>query len=68
MPETFAPSTLDGDRLKPAFADQGIKVFEIPYGQLVLFVVFGSAAGILAAVYPAFRASRLNILAAISSD
>ncbi len=57
-----------GWALVRAFADEGIKVFEIPYTQLVLFVVFGSAAGILAAVYPAFRASRLNILAAISSD
>ena len=30
MPETFAPSTLDGDRLKPAFADQGILLFRTP--------------------------------------
>ncbi|MGZ4694392.1 MAG: ABC transporter permease [Acidimicrobiales bacterium] len=57
-----------GWALVRAFADQGIKVFAVPYAQLVLFVVFGSAAGILAAVYPAFRASRLNILAAISTD
>ena len=30
MPETFAPSTLDGDRLKPAFAEQGILLFRAP--------------------------------------
>jgi len=57
-----------GWALVRAFHDQGIKVFEVPVLQLVLFVAFGSAAGILAAVYPAFRASRLNILDAISSD
>jgi putative ABC transport system permease protein len=57
-----------GWALVRALADQGIKVFEIPWGQLLLFVVIGGGFGVLAAVYPAFRASRLNILNAIASD
>jgi putative ABC transport system permease protein len=57
-----------GWALVRALADQGIKVFEIPWGQLALFVVIGGGFGVLAAVYPAFRASRLNILNAIASD
>jgi len=57
-----------GWALVRALADEGIKVFEVPWGQLALFVVIGGGFGVLAAVYPAFRASRLNILAAIASD
>ena len=30
MPDTFAPSALDGERLKPAFTDQGIRLFRAP--------------------------------------
>ena len=30
LPDTFAPNVLDGDRLKPAFADQGIRLFRAP--------------------------------------
>jgi len=56
-----------GWALVRALADQGINVFQIPWGQLALFVIIGGGFGVLAAIYPAFRASRLNILEAISS-
>jgi putative ABC transport system permease protein len=44
-----------------ALADEGI-VFRVPYGSLLVFVLVAIAAGILAAVLPARRASRLNVL------
>jgi ABC-type transport system substrate-binding protein len=30
LPDTFAPTVLDGDRLKPAFAEQGLLLFRVP--------------------------------------
>jgi putative ABC transport system permease protein len=47
-----------------ALSDEGI-VFAVPYGTLALFVVVAIAAGMLAAILPARRASRLNILEAL---
>jgi putative ABC transport system permease protein len=57
-----------GWALVKALYDDGVKVFSIPYGQLALFVVIAGTVGVISALYPAFRAARLNILAAISSD
>ncbi len=51
-----------------ALADQHLNVFSIPVGQLVEFVVAAAVVGVLAALYPAFRASRLNVLEAIATD
>jgi putative ABC transport system permease protein len=50
-----------------ALSDQGI-VFAIPYVTLVVFVVIAIAAGVLAAVFPARRASRLNVLEALQYE
>ncbi len=44
-----------------ALEDQGIR-FSVPVGQLVIVLVVAMIAGLLAAIYPARRASRLNIL------
>ena len=44
--------------------DQGIS-FVVPYGSLVVFVIAAIAAGLLAAIAPARRASRLNVLRAL---
>jgi len=57
-----------GWALVKALYDDGVKVFALPYGQLVLFVVIAGTVGVISALYPAFRAARLNILDAISSD
>jgi putative ABC transport system permease protein len=57
-----------GWALVKALYDEGVKVFQIPYGQLGLFVVVAGTVGVLAALYPAFRAARLNILDAISTE
>jgi putative ABC transport system permease protein len=42
--------------------------FSVPVGQLVLFTAVASAVGVLAAVLPAWRASRLNVLKALQYE
>ena len=51
-----------------ALRSQGITVLSIPGLQIVLLVVFGAIAGLFAAILPARRASRLNILDAIAYE
>lgn len=51
-----------------ALADQGARVFSIPVSGLVSIVVLAALAGLAAALYPAFRASRLDVLAAIAAE
>ena len=48
--------------------DQGINKFVVPYGRLALSVVFAAAAGVFAAIFPARRAVKLDILEAIATD
>ena len=50
-----------------ALSDAGI-VFAIPYGTLAVFVAVAIAAGMLAAILPARRASRLNVLEALQYE
>jgi putative ABC transport system permease protein len=50
-----------------ALSDEGI-VLAIPWGTIALFVVATIVAGILAAMFPARRASRLNILKALQYE
>ncbi|MEU0057706.1 ABC transporter permease [Streptomyces sp. NPDC006334] len=40
----------------------------LPWGRIALFLVLAAAVGVLAALWPARRAARLNMLAAIKSD
>jgi putative ABC transport system permease protein len=47
--------------------DEGVP-FALPFGSLVLFVVAAIVVGILAAIVPARRASRLNILRALQYE
>jgi len=42
--------------------------FALPYGSLAVFVVLAIGAGMLAAILPARRASRLNVLAALQYE
>lgn len=51
-----------------AIPDTFIDTVAIPWGGLVVYVVIAAVAGILAAIGPARRASRLNILDAISHE
>ncbi|HJZ61465.1 MAG TPA: FtsX-like permease family protein, partial [Miltoncostaeaceae bacterium] len=50
-----------------ALAGQGL-VFQVPTGSLVAFVVVAIGAGVLAAVLPARRAGRLDVLAALKYE
>ena len=47
------------------FADEGL-TFAVPVGSLIAFGVVAVIAGVLAAILPARRAARLNVLAALA--
>ena len=51
-----------------ALKSQGINVLSIPALQIIGLVLFGIVAGLLAAILPARRAARLNILEAIAYE
>ena len=51
-----------------ALASQGIDVLSIPVAQIVFLVIFGAFAGLMAAILPARRAAKLNILEAIAYE
>ena len=57
-----------GWALVTALVDEGITSFAIPWSQLVVIVIIAILAGVGAALYPARRAARLDVLKAISSD
>jgi len=57
-----------GIALQRSQADSGIGVLSIPGGQLVVFVALAALVGVLAAVWPARRAARLDVLRAITTD
>jgi putative ABC transport system permease protein len=48
-------------------ANQGIE-FSVPVGQLIIFLVVSAIAGVLSAILPARRASRVKILEALSYE
>jgi putative ABC transport system permease protein len=57
-----------GWALVKALQDQGISVFSIPFGQLIVYIVLAGLAGILAAVWPARRAAKLDVLRAVTIE
>ena len=57
-----------GVALQRAIADQGVDVLVIPWLRLLLFVALAALVGVLAAVLPARRASKLNVLDAITTQ
>jgi putative ABC transport system permease protein len=48
--------------------DEGLEVIALPWGQLGLFLVVAVVIGVLAAVLPARRAARLDVLRAIAAE
>jgi len=50
-----------------ALADDGLEELAFPVGRLVIFVIVAGLAGVLAALLPARRAARLDVLQAIST-
>ena len=57
-----------GWALVEAMADEGLKTLEIPYTTHAVVVVLAAIAGIVAAVLPARRAAKLDVLRAIVSE
>jgi putative ABC transport system permease protein len=51
-----------------ALRDQGLSSFSVPVGPTVSILVMAFVIGVLAAVYPAWRATRVNLLAAITTS
>jgi putative ABC transport system permease protein len=50
-----------------ALADQDVSTFALPTGQLVVIAMGAGVAGVLAAVHPARRAARLDVLHALNT-
>jgi putative ABC transport system permease protein len=50
-----------------ALRDQGLSSFSVPVGPTVSILVMAFVIGVLAAVYPAWRATRVNLLSAITT-
>jgi putative ABC transport system permease protein len=57
-----------GIAVQQALKDDGLDVLSIPYVSLVLFLVFAALAGVFAAIWPARRAARLDVLRAITTE
>jgi putative ABC transport system permease protein len=57
-----------GWALVRALADEGITEFTIPQGQLTVYMLLAVLAGVVAAIPPARRAARLNVLEAIAAE
>jgi putative ABC transport system permease protein len=60
--------TFFGWAMVRALRDVGATKFALPVGQLVVFVLLAGLAGILAAVLPARRAARIDVLRALASE
>ena len=54
--------------MQRAAADEGLEVLAVPWTALVVFVVVSVIVGIFAAVWPARRAARLDVLQAITTE
>jgi putative ABC transport system permease protein len=57
-----------GLALTRALADQGIDKVAVPVGQLSLYVLAAALAGVLAAIGPARRAAKVDVLRAVVTD
>ena len=51
-----------------AVRDEGLEVISVPWGQLAVFLLLSLVIGVLAAVFPARRAARLDVLRAIATE
>lgn len=51
-----------------ALKDKGITELSLPWGLMISYLVAGALVGVVAAVIPAIRAARLNVLAAIAYE
>jgi putative ABC transport system permease protein len=57
-----------GTLFQRILATEGITYLDIPWLQIGFFIVAGSVGGLVASIWPAWRASRMRILSAISTE
>lgn len=57
-----------GVALQRAVAAEGLEVLAVPWFQLAVFLVMAAVIGVLAAVWPARRAAKLNVMRAITTE
>jgi putative ABC transport system permease protein len=57
-----------GWALVTALSDEGIETFRLPVATLLVIVVLAALAGVLAAVWPARRAAKLDVLRAVVTE
>ena len=57
-----------GTAVVRALHDQGIKVLSFSWNLMIVYLVLAAIIGVVAAVLPSIRASRLNVLAAIAYE
>ena len=60
--------TVSGIALSRALVEEGITELEVPVVTLACYLVIATAVGVLAAVGPARRASKVDFLKAISAE
>jgi putative ABC transport system permease protein len=64
----LAIGALFGWALQQSLVSEGVTELRIPVGQLVVYLVFAGLVGVIAAIWPARRAAKLNVLEAISYE
>lgn len=57
-----------GIALMYALRDQGLEAISVPWAQLAIFLALSVVIGVLAALFPARRAARLDVLQAIATE
>lgn len=57
-----------GIALQSALGDQGVTRLALPWVQLIVYVVLAALIGVVAAIIPARRAARMNVLDAIKAE
>jgi putative ABC transport system permease protein len=57
-----------GVALQRGLRDQGLETLAIPWGTIIAVLVVAAVAGVIAAVLPAIRAVRLDVLRAIATE
>jgi putative ABC transport system permease protein len=57
-----------GVALQSALSEEGLEVLAVPWGRLAAFLFLAALVGVLAAVWPARRAAKLDVLHAITTE
>ena len=57
-----------GTALQRALREDGLSHLSVPYGTLIAYLVIAAVIGVLAALWPAWRAGRMDVLKAISTE